>query len=138
MATSAIPAAAGPVHLAGPKRKLEEGDGAFALCYLTSHTVRAGPHVVGLVLRAVVEVSPFAGIQKNLVMREAKIFSDSVLNPAKCSRVLTRVLYLITQGETFNSDESTELFFAVTKLFQSQDVCLTQRERERREEEEEE
>ncbi len=84
-------------------------------------------HLVALtvvLLYSVVEVSPFAGIQKNLVMREAKIFSDSVLNPTRCSRVLTRVLYLITQGETFNSDESTELFFAVTKLFQSQDVCI--------------
>ncbi len=70
------------------------------------------------------EISPFAGLQKNVVMREAKCFNDSVLNPQKCARVLTRVLWLIEQGEVFSPEEHTELFFAVTKLFQSQDVHL--------------
>jgi hypothetical protein len=38
--------------------------------------------------------------------------------------VLTKVLYLINTGETFSNEEAVDLFFAVTKLFQSPDVHL--------------
>jgi coatomer protein complex subunit gamma len=68
--------------------------------------------------------SPFAGLQKNVVLREARIFSDRDLNAGKCTRVLTKILYLNCQGEVFKGEEATEIFFGVTKLFQSQDPNL--------------
>lgn len=46
------------------------------------------------------------------------------MNPSKCIDVLTKVLYLISQGEQFSKDESSELFFACTKLFQSSNLFL--------------
>ncbi|MCD7449341.1 hypothetical protein HAX54_051282, partial [Datura stramonium] len=38
--------------------------------------------------------------------------------------VITKLLYLLNQGETFTKVEATEVFFAVTKLFQSKDIGL--------------
>ena len=34
------------------------------------------------------------------------------------------MLYLITQGETLTSKEASDVFFAMTKLFQSKDMHL--------------
>eukprot|EP00163_Fabomonas_tropica_P029787 TRINITY_DN6527_c0_g1_i1.p1 TRINITY_DN6527_c0_g1~~TRINITY_DN6527_c0_g1_i1.p1 ORF type:complete len:889 (-),score=290.72 TRINITY_DN6527_c0_g1_i1:395-3061(-) len=68
--------------------------------------------------------SPFHGIEKSAVLQEARIFSDRQLNVRKCCNVMTKLLYLLAQGEEFMSKESSELFFAVTKLFQSKDATL--------------
>jgi len=46
------------------------------------------------------------------------------INSRKCCVLLTKILYLIYQGEIFATTEATEVFFAITKLFQSKDVCL--------------
>jgi len=70
------------------------------------------------------EPSPFSGIQKSTVLREARIFNEPQLNPSRCTGVLTKILYLISQGEKFSAEEATEVFFSVTKLFQSQDAHL--------------
>lgn len=52
------------------------------------------------------------------------MFNESPINARKCRALLTKILYLISQGETFGTTEATELFFSVTKLFQSKDVRL--------------
>lgn len=69
-------------------------------------------------------VSPFFGITKNAVLQEAKIFHERQLSSGKCSRVLTKILYLLNQGEVLQGAEATDVFFSVTKLFQSDDVHL--------------
>lgn len=47
------------------------------------------------------------------------------INARKCCAILTKILYLIHQGETFGTREATETFFAMTKLFQCPDVsCI--------------
>ncbi|VAH16461.1 unnamed protein product [Triticum turgidum subsp. durum] len=38
--------------------------------------------------------------------------------------VITKLLYLLNQGDTFTKVEATEVFFATTKLFQSKDAGL--------------
>lgn len=38
------------------------------------------------------------------------------------SEVLTKIMYLITQGEEFTPPEISKVFFSVTKLFYSKDV----------------
>ncbi|KAL3722526.1 hypothetical protein ACJRO7_034838 [Eucalyptus globulus] len=70
------------------------------------------------------EYSPFLGIEKGAVLQEARVFHDPQLDPRRCSQVITKLLYLLNQGETFTKVEATEVFFAVTKLFQSRDIGL--------------
>ncbi|KAL0386965.1 UNVERIFIED_CONTAM: Coatomer subunit gamma-2 [Sesamum radiatum] len=54
-----------------------------------------------------VDYSPFLGIEKGAVLQEARVFNDPQLDTRRCSQV-----------------EATEVFFAVTKLFQSKDIGL--------------
>ena len=71
------------------------------------------------------ELNPYADIDKTAVLQEARVFHDAThvrLHPKRCCMLLTKLLYLLGQGETFAPSETTEVFFGVTKLFQSQDV----------------
>ncbi|XP_024367632.1 coatomer subunit gamma-2 [Physcomitrium patens] len=70
------------------------------------------------------EYSPFYGIEKSAVLQEARCFNDRELDARRCAQVITKLLYLINQGETFTKNEATEVFFATTKLFQSRDIGL--------------
>ncbi|KAF9676007.1 hypothetical protein SADUNF_Sadunf09G0093500 [Salix dunnii] len=70
------------------------------------------------------EYSPFLGIEKGAVLQEARVFNDPQLDPRRCSQVITKLLYLLNQGDSFSKNEATEVFFSVTKLFQSKDLGL--------------
>jgi|TARA_B110000977_G_scaffold1164_1_gene1680 coatomer protein complex subunit gamma len=47
------------------------------------------------------EFSPFWGIEKGAVLQEARCFNDSQLDARRCQQVITKLLYLLNQGETF-------------------------------------
>ena len=49
-----------------------------------------------------------------------RLFNETPVNARKCIAVLTKILYLLNQGETLGTTEATECFFAMTRLFQ---VC---------------
>lgn len=66
---------------------------------------------------------PFQGLEKGIVLQEKHLFNATPINPRKCSALITKLLYLLVQGEKFTRQEATDVFFAVTKLFQSKDVC---------------
>ena len=69
--------------------------------------------------------SPFAGLQKAQVLRDARtLFNATSLDINKCCLTLTRILHLLQHGEEFTKEETTDVFFSVTKLFQSQDPFL--------------
>ncbi|XP_064605272.1 LOW QUALITY PROTEIN: coatomer subunit gamma-2-like [Liolophura sinensis] len=68
--------------------------------------------------------NPFSNLEKSTVLQEARTFNETPINPRKCSLILTKILYLINQGEHLGSTEATEAFFAMTKLFQSKDTTL--------------
>nr|XP_026695163.1 coatomer subunit gamma-2 isoform X2 [Ciona intestinalis] len=68
--------------------------------------------------------NPYAYIERNVVLQEARIFQQTPINPRKCTEILTKIIYLINQGEVITTNEATETFFAMTKLFQSNDVIL--------------
>ncbi|XP_011310488.1 coatomer subunit gamma [Fopius arisanus] len=68
--------------------------------------------------------NPFQNLEKTTVLQEARTFNDTPVHPRKCSHILTKILYLINQGEVLGMTEATETFFAMTKLFQSRDVVL--------------
>eukprot|EP00232_Nephroselmis_pyriformis_P001344 CAMPEP_0182909478 /NCGR_PEP_ID=MMETSP0034_2-20130328/35771_1 /TAXON_ID=156128 /ORGANISM="Nephroselmis pyriformis, Strain CCMP717" /LENGTH=896 /DNA_ID=CAMNT_0025045735 /DNA_START=14 /DNA_END=2704 /DNA_ORIENTATION=- len=70
------------------------------------------------------EYSPFYGIEKGAVLQESRIFNDPQPDPRRCQQVITKLLYLLNQGDTFTKVEATEVFFSVTKLFQSKDAGL--------------
>lgn len=46
------------------------------------------------------------------------------INPKQCGLILTKILFLLYQGETIGPTEATETFFAMTKLFQNKDATL--------------
>lgn len=72
-------------------------------------------------------MSPFQGLEKAAVLQECRAFSDDATvkeNPRKCCILITKLLFLLVKGENFSSKEMTEVFFGVTKLFQSDDVSL--------------
>lgn len=67
---------------------------------------------------------PFQGLEKGIVLQEKHLFNATPINPRKCCALITKLLYLLVQGEKFTRQEATDVFFAVTKLFQSKDIPL--------------
>ncbi|KAI0274945.1 coatomer subunit gamma [Gloeopeniophorella convolvens] len=63
---------------------------------------------------------------KTTVIQEARVFNESPISPRKCRALLTRIVYLLYIGETFGTQEATNLFFGTTKLFQHKDSALRQ------------
>eukprot|EP01041_Mallomonas_annulata_P000651 gene651-1260_t len=71
--------------------------------------------------------SPYQHLEKATVLQECRVFHDASVvtqNPRRCCLLITKLLFLIVKGESFTSSEVTEVFFGVTKLFQSDDVNL--------------
>lgn len=68
--------------------------------------------------------NPFVSLDKTSVLQETRYFSQTPVNNRKCILILTKILYLLNQGEKLTIQEATEAFFATTKLFQSKDVVL--------------
>uniref|UniRef100_A0A8C3W917 Coatomer subunit gamma n=1 Tax=Catagonus wagneri TaxID=51154 RepID=A0A8C3W917_9CETA len=68
--------------------------------------------------------NPFRHLEKSAVLQEARIFNETPINPRRCLHILTKILYLLNQGEYFGTTEATEAFFAMTRLFQSNDQTL--------------
>lgn len=69
--------------------------------------------------------NPFHNLDKTTVLQEARTFNETPINPRKCGLILTKVLYMINQGDqAIGATEATEAFFAMTKLFQSKDPTL--------------
>ena len=65
----------------------------------------------------------FSNLEKTSVLQEARVFNETPVNPRKCTQILSKILYLINQGETLGTTEATETFFAITKLFQVKIFC---------------
>ncbi|KII93952.1 hypothetical protein PLICRDRAFT_153163 [Plicaturopsis crispa FD-325 SS-3] len=63
---------------------------------------------------------------KTTIIQEARVFNESPISPRKCRALLTRIVYLLYVGETFGTQEATNLFFGTTKLFQHKDSALRQ------------
>ncbi|XP_017890017.1 coatomer subunit gamma isoform X2 [Ceratina calcarata] len=68
--------------------------------------------------------NPFQNLEKTTVLQEARTFNDTPVNPRKCAHILTKILYLLNQSEQLSTMEATEVFFAMTKLFQCRDIVL--------------
>lgn len=65
-------------------------------------------------------------VDKTSVFQEARVFNQSPISPRRCRVILTKLALLLFTGETFAKNESTTLFFGISKLFQSKDPSLRQ------------
>ncbi|CAG8677291.1 79_t:CDS:10, partial [Acaulospora morrowiae] len=68
------------------------------------------------------DLGVFYHLDKTTVLQEARVFNDTPIVPRKCRLLLTKIIYLLYLGEPMATTEATELFFSVTKLFQSKDM----------------
>lgn len=68
--------------------------------------------------------NPYQNLDKTIVLQDARYFNQTPVNPRKCVFILTKILYLLNQGEKLTTQEATDAFFATTKLFQSKDIML--------------
>lgn len=68
--------------------------------------------------------NPFSNLEKTSVLQEARTFNETPVHPRKCAEILTKILYLLNQGEVLGTREATDAFFAMTKLFQCRDPVL--------------
>uniref|UniRef100_A0A7S1GAC4 Coatomer subunit gamma n=1 Tax=Bicosoecida sp. CB-2014 TaxID=1486930 RepID=A0A7S1GAC4_9STRA len=69
----------------------------------------------------------FQVLEKSTVLQECRVFHDAAfvkMHPKRCCELITKLLFLLTQGENFSGPEASEVFFGVTKLFQSPDGNL--------------
>lgn len=71
------------------------------------------------------ELGIFTNLDRVNVVNETRAFSESPLSPKRCVTILSKVLYLLSQGEQFTATEATTVFFAATKAFQCKDVPLS-------------
>jgi len=69
-------------------------------------------------------VNPFVNLDKATVLQEARTFNETPINNRKCTTILTKILFILNQGEQLGTTEATETFFAMTKLFQSKDLTV--------------
>lgn len=72
------------------------------------------------------EVGVLSNVDRTTVFQEARIFNQSPISPRKCRTLLTKLIFLLSNGEVFSPLESTDLFFGMTKLFQHKDPSLRQ------------
>eukprot|EP01064_Diplonema_japonicum_P025915 TRINITY_DN37336_c0_g1_i1.p1 TRINITY_DN37336_c0_g1~~TRINITY_DN37336_c0_g1_i1.p1 ORF type:complete len:860 (+),score=328.12 TRINITY_DN37336_c0_g1_i1:40-2619(+) len=70
------------------------------------------------------EPLPFAGLEKSAAVQGTKIFAAPNIKGRDCLVAAVKLLYLMAQGELLSPTESTDIFFATTKLFQSEDQDL--------------
>ncbi|XP_063545468.1 coatomer subunit gamma-like [Cydia strobilella] len=68
--------------------------------------------------------NPYQNLDKTIVLQESRYFNESSVHPRKCTHILSKILFLLNQGEKLTTQEATDAFFATTKLFQSKDVML--------------
>uniref|UniRef100_A0AC35TLY8 Coatomer subunit gamma n=1 Tax=Rhabditophanes sp. KR3021 TaxID=114890 RepID=A0AC35TLY8_9BILA len=66
----------------------------------------------------------YSHLDKTAVLQEGGAFNDTPINAKKCTLTLSKLLYLIWNGETIIRIEGTKIFFSITKLWQSKDVNL--------------
>lgn len=69
-------------------------------------------------------VKRFDEMKKEIVIQSASQFNNKTVNSIKCIEILTDLIYLINQGYVFSQQEHENLFFSVTKLFNTKENDL--------------
>lgn len=79
---------------------------------------------VGVGLGWVVDILPYIGTDRSATVQETKIFGETHVDVHRSIHIITKVLYILGQGDPLSVSEATTVYFNVTKLFQSTDVCV--------------
>lgn len=58
------------------------------------------------------------GTNKAAAVLECRCFTEAPVDPHRCTTMITKVLYLMCQGEEFTAAEKSEIFFSSTRLLQ--------------------
>eukprot|EP00761_Pharyngomonas_kirbyi_P008188 gb/GECH01008199.1/.p1 GENE.gb/GECH01008199.1/~~gb/GECH01008199.1/.p1 ORF type:complete len:868 (+),score=209.99 gb/GECH01008199.1/:1-2604(+) len=69
------------------------------------------------------EYAPIS-VDKATVLQESKKFGKAPINIMECKSLLSKLVYLLSKGETLSRSEATKLFLNVTMLFQSNNLSL--------------
>ncbi|KAL3221364.1 hypothetical protein MRX96_005098 [Rhipicephalus microplus] len=69
--------------------------------------------------------NPFSNLEKTSVLQEARTFNETPVHPRKCAEILTKILYLLNQGEVLGTREATDAFFAMTKAVAEDVIIVT-------------
>eukprot|EP00698_Gefionella_okellyi_P018473 TRINITY_DN5535_c0_g1_i1.p1 TRINITY_DN5535_c0_g1~~TRINITY_DN5535_c0_g1_i1.p1 ORF type:complete len:870 (+),score=251.30 TRINITY_DN5535_c0_g1_i1:62-2671(+) len=70
------------------------------------------------------EDTSFQSVDCATVVQETRAFNTSGVRPKHAAAVLTSLLYVLGQGDKLAEEETTTVFFNVTKLYQSSDPLL--------------
>lgn len=71
-----------------------------------------------------IEIQNYHNLTKQDLILESSCFNQKNFDVRQCQKVLTKLIHLFNRGEKFTDDETSSLFFSITKLFQSDDKTL--------------
>ncbi|KAJ1964672.1 coatomer subunit gamma [Dipsacomyces acuminosporus] len=72
------------------------------------------------------ELGALLNLNRSTVLQEARVFNETPIRPRQSRILLAKIIFLLYRGESMSTTEATELFFSITKLFQSKDMALRQ------------
>ncbi|KAI8325326.1 coatomer subunit gamma [Martensiomyces pterosporus] len=72
------------------------------------------------------ELGALLNLNRSTVLQEARVFNETPIRPRQSRILLAKIIFLLYRGESMSTTEATELFFSITKLFQSKDMSLRQ------------
>ncbi|KAJ1951380.1 coatomer subunit gamma [Linderina macrospora] len=72
------------------------------------------------------ELGALMHLDRSTVLQEARVFNETPIRPRQSRILLAKIIFLLYRGESMSTTEATELFFSITKLFQSKDMSLRQ------------
>ncbi|KAJ2895075.1 coatomer subunit gamma [Coemansia aciculifera] len=72
------------------------------------------------------ELGALMNLDHSVVLQEARVFNATPIRPRQSRLLLAKIVFLLYRGDTMTTVEATNLFFSITKLFQSDDMSLRQ------------
>ncbi|KAJ2793104.1 coatomer subunit gamma, partial [Coemansia guatemalensis] len=72
------------------------------------------------------ELGAVMNLDHSAVLQEARVFNQTPIRPRQSRVLLAKILFLIYRGDNMSTNVATNLFFSITKLFQSKDMSLRQ------------
>lgn len=70
------------------------------------------------------ELGAFTHLNKTSLVLDSRVFNETPLSTKRCNALLNKLLFTVYNGETFNANDATAIFFNVIKTFQSKEMSL--------------
>lgn len=70
------------------------------------------------------ELGQFTHLSKTSLVLDSRVFNETPLSSKRCHALLNKLLFALYNGETFNGNDATAIFFNVIKTFQSKEMNL--------------